>query len=432
MPTDPHHNPELEKALLSCCLFGPDEVFKSARDGLCADAFYNLNHRALWVALTVCASEDRSTDVAVVWRRLSGLTGDGVSVSALDLSNLYGVEPTPMRRSSLLNDVVGLWRQRRLCAALRASLASAEGNAPDWQSVWDATEPHLRAAQSVTEDNAGRTLASMAEGAAHRIEHGDTRAAIRSGIDEWDRLAGSPRAGELIVIAGRPGTGKTALALQMTRLNATADPATTAFFSLEMTGEELVMRMAASEAGRAGLFDPKKQIPAAKTIGQLKTLQIFEGRDTSGVSQIEARCRLMAAHPAGLRLVVIDYLQLVAPPSETRRENRERQVAEMSRRFKLLALALQCPIVLLAQLNRESERDQRRPRMSDLRESGAIEQDADRLWFLYQETKENEMPPSEDAAEIPVKLYQAKCRNGQPGIVANLQFNRPIFTFTKT
>jgi replicative DNA helicase len=431
MATNPHHNSELESRLLSCCLWGPEQVFAASRDGLCAEAFHDLRHRSTWNALTICAAEDRSTEISVLWRRLSGMTGDGLSLSPMELSDLYNLEPTSLRQKSLLSDVLGLWRQRRLCQELKAALEKGQANAGNWTEVWESVEPHLRAAQSVTESNNGDSLISMAEAAEKLILHGDRRAAIKSGIESWDNAAGSPRAGELIVIAGRPGTGKTALALQMALTNARRSTEATAFFSLEMSGQELVVRMAAHACGRPGMFEPKNRAPHAREIGRMRNLQIYEGRDSASVSQIESRARLLAAHPSGLGLVVIDYLQLVSPPPETRRDNRERQVAEMSRRFKLLAQELQCPVVLLAQLNRESEKDQRRPRMSDLRESGAIEQDADRIWFLYTETPAGAMPPPEDAAEIPVNLYQAKCRNGQPGIVSTLRFTRPIFTFTK-
>lgn len=430
MPVDPHHNPELERRLLSCAMFSPEDVFIAAREGLCSDAFYIGAHRTLWNALTLCAAEDRSTDVAVVWRRLAGLTGDGFTLSPVELSNLYGLEATSARLQALVGDILGLWRQRRLCTALHASLEQAEANAPTWEDVWESVEPHLRAAQTVTEDHRAAGLAEMAKAANEQILNGDRRATVKSGIDTWDHAAGCPRAGELVILAGRPGTGKSALAVQMALLNARQNTESTAIFSLEMTGEELVIRMAAHLAGRDGMFEPRKRAPFALEVGQLRSLQIYEGRDAHSIAQIEARARLLAAHPSGLRLVVVDYLQLVAPPPETRKENRERQVAEMSRRFKLLAQALECPVVVLAQLNRDPERDQRRPRMSDLRESGAIEQDADRIWFLYTDTN-GDTPPPEDAAMIPVNLYQAKCRNGQPGIVSTLNFMRPTFTFTK-
>jgi replicative DNA helicase len=164
-------------------------------------------------------------------------------------------------------------------------------------------------------------------------------------------------------------------------------------------------------------------------VGKLRTLHIYEAEDARTIAQIEATCRLLAAS-AGLGAVVVDYLQLVAPPADTKREIREQQVAAMSRRFKLLAGAIACPVFLLCQLNRESEKEDRRPRLSDLRESGAIEQDADRVWFLYRpKPAPNQSPVGEDASEIDVALYQAKCRNGPGGIEAVLRFNRPTFNF---
>lgn len=430
MPTDPHNNPTLERHLLSCLLHGPDEVFGAIKDGLVSEAFHDGRNRAIWVAMTACAAEDRNVDAVSVWRRLSGITGDA-SISLADFMEFDGLEPTTLRRSSLVADVLGLWKQRRMISALQSALEAAEQNRASWSDIWESTEPFLQSAQDVSKDGKGRSLADMASVAADRILNGDKRRLIPSGIEHWDRVAGSMRAGELVVIAGRPGMGKTALALQVARANVYGTKAVTAFFSLEMTGEELVTRLATAVTGRPGMFDEKLRAPAALEVGKLKTLQVFEGRDASGVSQIEARARLIAASPAGIRCIVIDYLQLVSPPTETRKENRERQVAEMSRRFKLLAVELDCPVILLAQLNRESEKDQRRPRMSDLRESGAIEQDADRIWFLYAETPTNGVPPPEDAAEIPVNLYQAKCRNGQPGIISTMKFTRPIFTFSK-
>ncbi len=169
----------------------------------------------------------------------------------------------------------------------------------------------------------------------------------------------------------------------------------------------------------------------ASGLGTQSTLRIFEAEDAGSIAEIEAQCRLLAAAPSGIGCVVVDYLQLVTPPADTKREPREQQVAAMSRRFKLMARAIRCPVFLIAQLNRESERDQRRPRLSDLRESGSIEQDADRVWFLYRpQPRAGDPLPSEDVSEIEVALYQAKCRNGPAGIEAVLKFNRPLFSFT--
>jgi replicative DNA helicase len=109
---------------------------------------------------------------------------------------------------------------------------------------------------------------------------------------------------------------------------------------------------------------------------------------------------------------------------------REQQVAEMSRRLKQLAGMIGCPVIVVAQLNRESEKDERRPKLSDLRESGAIEQDSDRVWFLWQDPK-TVLPGSEDARAIEIMLIQSKCRGGPPNVAARMHFNRPVFTFSQ-
>lgn len=424
-------NPEIEQRCLSTLFFGPEEANAAVRDGLTQAAFQDPKHRAIYRAILQSAAEDRSTDVITVWRRLTGMGGDLQPILVTELAAIEGLEATSARRSKFVSDVVGLWRQRKLIDALNAATEAASTPATHWADVWEATEPHLRAAQHAGQHSSDRTLADMARVAADRFVNGDKRAVVGTGIDKWDQGASPIRAGELVVIAARPGAGKTAIALQMASHSARNYAPATAFFSLEMSGEELVTRMAISQAGPAGIHDYKRRGPAAEEIGRLRSLFVYEGSAAGTITQIEARCRLLAASPVGIRAVFVDYLQLIAPPPETKRDNRERQVAELSRRFKLLAGEIKCPIVLLAQVNRESEKEQRRPRMSDLRESGAIEQDADRIWFLYQPEGDNSRT-DEAAGEIRVALYQVKCRNGKPGVQTILNFNRPLFTFTST
>jgi replicative DNA helicase len=209
---------------------------------------------------------------------------------------------------------------------------------------------------------------------------------------------------------------------------------TVAFFSLEMAAHQVIDRWALRRAGRNGIggdqFANSQVVAQIEEIGRQRHIHLFDAQTCNTIAQIESQCRLLAASPMGLALVVVDYLQLVTPPADSKREPREQQVAQMTRRFKLLADTLACPVILLAQLNRESEKEERRPRLSDLRESGSIEQDADRVWFIYRpKLAEHEPLPPEDASEIKVALYQSKCRNGPAGVEAILRFNRPCFSF---
>jgi len=415
------NNSELEQRLLSALFFGAEEVNAAVSDGLVAEAFYVPANRALFEALRACAAEDRSTEIEVVWRRLTGLSGDGAGVRIAEIARVQGLEPTSLRRQSLTVDVLGLWRQRRLLDALAAAREAALTPAASFVDVWEAAEPHLRAASDVMQDNRRRKFSEIAEAAAKSILSPDPRKQVPTPFPVWDRAATAPRGGQMIVIAGRPGTGKTALAVEIADFIAAGDRIV-AFVSLEMSGEELITRIALQRGGAdcAGTHPKSRAALAAKIqeVGRMRSLQLFEVKDAVRLEQIEASARLLASAPRGLSAIFVDYLQLVQPPADSRRDIREQQVAQMSRRLKLLALSLDVPVFVLAQLNRESEKDDRKPRLSDLRESGAIEQDADRVWFLY--AKDND--PT-------VFLYQAKCRNGPAGIEAPFTFNRPIFKF---
>jgi replicative DNA helicase len=210
------------------------------------------------------------------------------------------------------------------------------------------------------------------------------------------------------------------------------------FVSLEMPAHQIVRRLAMQRAGREGEIEEGANPAdvAAATAARERALDeiaeldgrlvIGESTDCGSIGQIEARAGLLAQSKFGLGLVVVDYLQLLSVPPETKRDVRERQVAETSRQLKRLALGLAVPVVTLSQLNRAVEGERRRPMFSDLRESGAIEQDADRIWFLFPKPGDGAPP---DAPEVTVSLLQAKARHGAPGIEADLKFRRPQVRF---
>jgi replicative DNA helicase len=324
--------------------------------------------------------------------------------------------------------VVGLAQNRLLSTALSRAEEIANADAASWEEKYSRVTPFLRAAMDCTVETKIRNLADYVEEAKKAVtatqKHG-----IHGPFPGWVRLAGAMMPGELVVLAARPGLGKTALALQFAADTARKG-ATVAFFSLEMTGMEVALRLATQHAG-VPLHGPKEHVTALEGIhGLAARLHVYESTDAGTMEKIEARCRLLHAGKDGLGLVVIDYLQLITPPPESRRDHRERQVADMSRQLKLLAQSLGCPVMLLAQLNRESEKAGRRPQLADLRESGSIEQDADRVWFLYQPPPPSNQPLDQAADRITVEVIQAKARNGPPWVVGDLIFYRPAVTFT--
>lgn len=423
----PGHNPHTERRLVSACLAGgPGDVLAAAGEGLTAAAFADPTARMVWSALSTAVAQGQGAEIEAVHRILAGLDGS-VEAATRIISEVIGLEPTSVWRRNLTTDVLDLARRRRLIAATASAAAEAcSGSHREFDAVWEATEPYLRAAQESSAETRTRTLADIAAEAKGQLLKPDPRATVSTGLHAWDRQATPARAGQLVVIAARPGCGKSALAGQIAHHVATHEKPV-AFFCLEMSAEEVVTRLARLRCyGR----QPTNEALAAELdqLGKLDSLRLYEIEQAKTVEQIEATCRLMAASPRGLGAVVIDYLQLVRPPADVRRESREVQVAAMSRAFKLLARSLGAPVFLLAQLNRDVEKDDRPPRLSDLRESGAIEQDADRVWFIY--TPKNATPAPSGASSVDVMLLQAKCRNGPSGVQAPLTFHRSAMAFT--
>ncbi len=248
---------------------------------------------------------------------------------------------------------------------------------------------------------------------------------VPTGYADLDEITSGLQRGDLIVIAGRPSMGKTAFAMNLARNAAVEsdDPKAVAVFSLEMSSQQLALRMLASEARvdmkllRTGRFSAEDWRKLANHSGTLAAAPIFID-DTPAISVLELRskCRRLKKEHDGLDLVIIDYLQLMSGRADA--ERREQEISEITRSLKGLAKELDVPVIALSQLNRSLEsRGDKRPMMSDLRESGAIEQDADLIAFIYRDEVYNKKPDNEGLAEIII----AKQRNGPTGTV-NLTF----------
>jgi len=427
---DAGRNPEVEQRLLAALIAGDStDVHAAAGAGLTAESFADIRCRSIWQAMSMAVGAGEGVGIDAIARYMQG--AEKLSAGAIAaLSEVAMLQPTSISCQRLTRDVLGMARRRRLVAATASAASEAyAGSHKDFEEAWEATEPHLRAAMEVSSDTRSRSIEEMTLTARDQILRAEMRPIVPTGFDGWDRVATAPEPGQLIVIAARPGGGKSAFAAQIAHHVATKGGKPVALFSLEMSGEEIVKRMARLRAFPRPPMD-HTVADELTALSKLKTLRIYEVEHARTLSQIESITRLLAASPRGLGAVVVDYLQLVAPPADSKRENREQQVAAMSRAFKLLARTVKAPIYLLAQLNREVEKDDgREPRLSDLRESGSIEQDADRVWFLYR--------PKDDAAAvdsptIDVVLLQSKCRNGPAGIRAKLKFHRQSMAFTNS
>jgi replicative DNA helicase len=255
---------------------------------------------------------------------------------------------------------------------------------------------------------------------------------VPTGFFDLDRMTSGMQAGDLIVLAARPSMGKTALAINIAENVALKEGLPVAVFSMEMGASQLAIRIVGSigriDQGRlrTGKLQDEEWPRLAEAVERLRTVSLSID-ETPGLtpSELRASARRLARNCGKLGLVVVDYLQLMSGSSGSDGDNRATELGEISRGLKMLAKELQCPVIALSQLNRGVEqRTDKRPMMSDLRESGAIEQDADVIMFIYRDDYYNKDSKEPGVAEIII----GKQRNGPTGTV-KLTFLKPITKF---
>ncbi|MDH4129131.1 MAG: replicative DNA helicase, partial [Spirochaetota bacterium] len=250
---------------------------------------------------------------------------------------------------------------------------------------------------------------------------------IPSGFIDLDKITGGFQKSDLIIIAARPSMGKTAFCLNITENASVKFKQGIAFFSLEMSKQQLCQRLISSYSRmdsqklRMGNIEPKDFTKIAATISQLSKVKIYLD-DTPSITPLEIRAkarRLMARDE--INLIIIDYLQLISGSPSRRSENRQNEIAEISRSLKVLARELEIPVIVISQLSRgvEIRGGDHRPKLSDLRDSGAIEQDADVVMFIYRDEYYHQDDPE---VKGKAELIIAKQRNGPTGVI-NLAFN---------
>lgn len=412
---------EAEKAVLGALLQGDGhpadvaEVF--AR--LSPESFGTRAYAAVFDACRRLHSAQQPTDEIAVSGELSR-QGEAVSLGVL--AALSSSVPTSANLPHHAELVRERWLRRRLSdAAERAREQASNLQAP-------VIETANGAAKAIGEILATQTrgkMRSMAELVRERFrtlqdEHakGVDFSGVRTGFEGLDRLTGGWQAGNLIIVGGRPSMGKSALAMAFAESAAVRDDTTTLVFSLEMSERELTDRAISSRARVSSqlLRQPATlrdehwpKLAQAMSVLSTQRLQIVEAPGLT-VPEMRAMARMCRARH-GLGLVVVDYLQLIRPA--TRDPSRVREVDEISQGLKHLAKELSVPVICLAQLNRQLEqREQKRPRLSDLRESGGVEQDADLVLFVHREGYYSDKAP-QDVAEVLI----AKQRNGAQGVI---------------
>ncbi|MEW6307994.1 MAG: replicative DNA helicase [Bacillota bacterium] len=425
----PPQNLEAEQSVLGSALLEKAAALRAA-EVLRPDDFYREAHRLIFIAMVALSERGEPVDIVTVAEELTQSSSLEAAGGAAYLSTLANFVPTAANvehYAHIVEEKAVLRQLIHIAGVISARCFEASEEAA---VVLDQAERDIfRLSQSRVSQPYARMKEVLAAAFLRLEKLYDIRGGLTglpTGLGDLDNLLSGLQPADLIVLAARPSQGKTALCLSIARHVAVSSKQPVVLFSLEMAKEQLALRLLGCEAGidsnrlrRADLREDDWQ-PLAKALGRLADAPIYID-DTPTITTMEMRAkarRLKSEH--GLGLVVVDYLQLVQTRSRT--ENRQQEIAEISRSLKALGRELGVPVLTASQLSRAIEqRTDRRPILSDLRESGAIEQDADVVMFIHQDPKNPD--PNQ------VELIVAKQRNGPTGSL-ELSFRRDVGRFT--
>lgn len=417
-----------EQSVLGSIFIAPDKLI-SVREYIEADDFYKYAHRVIFKAMISLNDKNEAIDATTV-RAILDSQGDLQNIGGLSyLAELVSSVPTSANAEYYAQIVAEKAMLRRIISRLTETVNEAYEGSTDSEDVIARAE---KALVDINEHHNRSGFRRIADVLALNYENLEVRAkqtsditGLATGFRDLDKITTGLHPDQLIILAARPAVGKTAFVLNIAQNVGTKMKRPVAIFSLEMGAESLVDRMLAAEGMvdshrlRTGQLTPEDWQSVTLAQGNLADAPIYID-DTPGikVTEIRARARKLAQEfEDGLGLIVIDYLQLI---TGTRPENRQQEVSDISRQLKILAKELRVPVIALSQLSRGVEqRQDKRPVLSDIRESGSIEQDADIVAFLYRddyyERGEKENPNQIENNTIEVILE--KNRSGARGTV---------------
>ncbi len=426
-------NIDAEKTILGAILLD-NSAHSEAAERLEADDFSLDSHRRIFLRMTELMNEQRAVDIVTLSNELA---------RAKEIESIGGVaylasltEGLPMR--PVIEDYIRIVKDksllRKLMLICSAAIARAADQSETALEVLDAAESQLL---EVSEKGIVRGLEALDQIVQNSFGSIDNLykqsrevTGLATEFTELDRMMSGLQKGELVIIAARPSMGKTAFAINIAENAAIKSKAIVAVFSLEMSKESLLRRMLASQAWvdqrklQTGFLGREDQQKLQKALEELIESRLFID-DSAGISlaEMRAKARRLKQTVGGLDLIVVDYLQLMSAtlPSAggKRYENRTQEVSAISRGLKALAKELDVPVIALSQLSRASERrgDDKRPMLSDLRESGSIEQDADVVAFIHREAYYNRDEEMSESDRAKSEIILAKQRNGPTGTV---------------
>jgi replicative DNA helicase len=412
-----HANLDAERALLGALLFSQTTLGEIAEE-VSGEDFYAPRHQTVYETIRQMAATGQPIDLVTVSDELEKrgeLASAGGGAYLADLASAAAPSASATYYAEIISQQAKL---RRLAdAGTRLIQLAATRDGRDANQMIDAAQAEVHALTASRDRRGAIQVGDGAAAWAETAQTGRPAKALPTGFADLDHLTGGLRGGQMVIVAARPAVGKSTLALDFTRCAALRQRQPVMVFSLEMSATEVIKRVLAAEARvpldrlRDDTCDDSDWPRIARVTNTLKNTSMWLD-DTPGLSVMELRskARRIAETEGGLSLVVVDYLQLMR--GHGRPENRQQEVSELSRSLKLLAKELDTPIIAVSQLNRAAEaRQDKRPQMSDLRESGSLEQDADMVILLHR-------PPAGDPASgAEAELILAKHRNGPTGTI---------------
>ncbi len=427
----PPHNLEAEESVLGSMMLS-GEAIADVVEILTPDDFYRGANGRIFETLRGIYARGEPVDIVTgieALKRTGALDDVG---GHLYMRDLVDQVPTPASAAHYAKIVSQTALLRRLISAAADIMEKAYGASDDPEGVADDAEQRIydvarredKADVAVLHDLVDQAMIDL-----ENIQNRETAyTGLPTGFRDLDDLTSGLQPGNLIIIAARPGIGKSSLAINIARNVAVSGKATTVF-SLEMSRTEIGMRLLCADARvpwdrirskRVGPDDWSRVVQAAETLHDAPLMIVDSGN--VNIVDIRAKARRMRTSRKGLELIIVDYMQLMTSPNARRPDNRQQEVAEISRSLKLLAKELHIPVVALSQLNRNPEtRADKRPQLSDLRESGSIEQDSDVVMFIHRDDAD---PEKKREAELII----AKHRNGPTGSV-KLNFEPSLTQF---
>ncbi|HWQ91351.1 MAG TPA: replicative DNA helicase [Clostridia bacterium] len=427
----PPHSPEAEQGVLGCILIAPNECMgtciEKIKNG--SEVFYDLRHQTIFSAVAEMYDSREAIDLITLQQRLKDKQLLEQVGGLAYLSILPDTVPSAANLSYYLDIVQEKYLLRKMIHVCTDVVSRAYEHEGEVDGLVDEVERDILKISESRVQNQANTIKDLVKKAINTIEDFHQRqgslTGIGTGFADLDKMTSGLHGGEMVVIAARPSMGKTSLAMNIAEHVSVDLKLPVGVFSLEMTSESLVLRMLCSRSRvnlrniRDGFLAERDFPKLTGAAGKLAGAPLFID-DSSGLSVLQMRAKARRMHQQyGIKLFVIDYLQLLHSTSR-RAENRQQEIADISSGIKSLAKELNVPVIVLSQLNRELEKDKnRKPRMSDLRESGSIEQDADLIGLLYKPNADDDDgggPVAEEEA-ISVNLLIAKQRNGPTGDV---------------